>query len=177
MNDAREHWPLNSVAEARMDPTTPTGETHRIFNGALAWLRRQDLYLYWVLSKLYLEDPEKGHGEVDFWRSRARWRGGQWAEMIEAHDRAVEMLAHHLIDEDLFVRLPADRSEWGYTSVEERNSELERIYVSYVREGWEPDESIMRAANVCDYSPQHAWRIVRARLGDKEGRDGKSQLR
>lgn len=161
-----EDWPLNAEALRRMNKRGMIGESYAYLDNALSDLEDSYPKLFRAINAAYL-DPDVSHSEVAHWRTKARQGSTRLGRMVDLHDRAIRWLAYRLKDADLWVRWPDKTSLAFVRDMVERHEELVRVYQSFLEEGRTQAISIKHAAIKCDYSLQHARRVIKERTGER----------
>ena len=116
---------------------------------------------------LYLSE-DSGHRDIEIVKRTAD-RGSKAArDLIRRHEKAIDILARMLRDEDLYVRHPhrATGPKPGQ-NMEDKHAELFAIFSRYYFEGDVPyRQALANAVLKMDnyYSRRHGDRIVKARL-------------
>lgn len=178
MTRPEESWPLTPEGERRMNPKTYVGETYQKLNSALNRLKEHDQRQFNVVAGMYLVE-EAGHRDEDFIRANTG-TSNEALRIIMLHDAAIDWLADHLDEADLYVRWPqkATGPRPGQ-DMGERHEELFSIFSRSFFEQKLPYRQALTNAvfKMVDndgkpyYTRRHADRIVKGRLKELEAND------
>lgn len=158
--------PLTSEGMKRMNKKSLVGETYYKLDIALNLLNKFHTHLYDTIRFFYLE-PDAGHGDVEWYRGKAKDNNLAAAYIIKRHDEGIKVLANYLRNSDLYVRYPyKGATRTRYESLEVQNHELYVIYLRYLNDGFSHDDAVEEAAKKMDYENIHAERVISERNSD-----------
>lgn len=166
-----ESWPITEECEKRMDRNSLVGDTYYKLDRALVWLDDNHPELYNTILTLYLQ-PESGHSDVDNLMQKAKNNKNVWDVLIK-HEMALNKLAKYMENEELYVRRPekaAGRS--NVVNMEENHRELFEVFLRYRDDdGLNFSQAVKNAAFKCNYTTDHARRIIKSRLKEYQVND------
>lgn len=164
-----DSFPITTELEKRMDRTSLVGDTYDKLDKALVWLDKNYPELYNILLEYYLH-PESGHSDVDSLLVKNTSRDYIWNKMLK-HEMALTRLAKYMEDEDLYVRRPEKAAgRVGRTKMEENHEELYEVFLRYKdNDNLKFSQAVKNAAFKCDYTTDHARRIIKNRLQETNG--------